>query len=94
MWESMGPIADRSVERLGASDQAIVEFRRLMVEAARRVRDGGPAIGTPAVCATPQAQIASFEGMLPKGEEWRELDTVQAQAEHRKRMSDRQTVTA
>ena len=28
MWETMGPIADRSRERLGASDLAIVEFRR------------------------------------------------------------------
>ena len=46
MWETMGPIADRSRERLGASDMAIVQFRRMMVDAARKVRDGGPAIGT------------------------------------------------
>ena len=32
MWEGMGPISDRSSERLGASDVAVVEFRRLMVE--------------------------------------------------------------
>ena len=31
MWESMGPIADRSRERLGVSDVAIVHFRRIMV---------------------------------------------------------------
>jgi hypothetical protein len=42
MWETMGPIADRSKERLGVSDVAIVHFRRIMVEAARAVRDGGP----------------------------------------------------
>ncbi len=35
MWETMGPIADRTRERLGASDLAVVEFRDLMVEAAR-----------------------------------------------------------
>ena len=46
MWESMGPIGDRSKERVGASDVAVVAFRRLMVEAARAMRDGGPAIGT------------------------------------------------
>ena len=37
MWETMGPIADRSRERLGASDMAIVQFRRIMVDAARAV---------------------------------------------------------
>ena len=36
MWESMGPISDRAKERVGASDVAVVAFRRLMVEAARR----------------------------------------------------------
>ena len=34
MWETIGAIADRSDEILGASDLAIVEFRRQMVEAA------------------------------------------------------------
>ena len=38
MWETMGPIADRTRERLGASDLAVVEFRRIMVEAARAMR--------------------------------------------------------
>ena len=47
MWETMGPIADRSAERLGASDVAIVEFRRLMVDAVRRHANGKPAIATP-----------------------------------------------
>ena len=46
MWEGMGPISDRSKERVGASDVAVVAFRRLMVEAARRCSNGGPAIGT------------------------------------------------
>ena len=45
MWETMGPIADRSRERLGASDVAIVQFRRIMVDAARSAASGGPAIG-------------------------------------------------
>src|SRR6185295_14908999 len=46
MWEGMGPISDRSKERVGASDVAVVAFRRLMVEAAQIARKGGPAIGT------------------------------------------------
>ena len=80
MWETMGSIADRGIERLGASDVAIVEFRRLMVEAVRRFRDTGDAFGT--TSAVPQAAIASFEGMLKKGTDWRQLDTVSAQALH------------
>ena len=47
MWETMGRtgISDRTKERLGASDIAVVEFRRLMIDAARRMRDTGVAIG-------------------------------------------------
>ena len=45
MWETMGPIADRTRERLGASDLAIVQFRRLMVAAARSHAEGGAPIG-------------------------------------------------
>jgi phthalate 4,5-dioxygenase len=72
MWEGMGPIGDRSRERLGASDVAVAAFRRLMVEAARLYRDGGPAIGTtePHI---PHAGISSFEGVVPKTVNWRTL---------------------
>ena len=72
MWETMGPIADRSKERLGASDLAIVEFRRIMVDAARAFAAGAPAIGTqqPRV---PHAKLRSFEGIVPKSADWRTL---------------------
>jgi phthalate 4,5-dioxygenase oxygenase subunit len=74
MWETMGRtgISDRTKERLGASDIAVVEFRRLMVDAARRMRDGGPALGTtqPHI---PHAKIGSFEGVVPKSTDWRTL---------------------
>ena len=69
MWETMGPIADRSRERLGASDVAIVQFRRIMVDAARKVRDGGPAIGT-SPRHVPQVKLKSFEGIVPKTTPW------------------------
>jgi phthalate 4,5-dioxygenase len=84
MWETMQPIADRSIERLGASDQAIVAFRRQMLEAVQRFAQGQPAIGTKAACATTQAEIRSFEGMMTKGDEWRHLDMADAQAERKK----------
>ena len=35
MWESMGPIADRSHDKLGSSDRAIFEFRKQMLAQAR-----------------------------------------------------------
>lgn len=40
--ESMGPIVDRSKERLGASDRGIVQFRRLMLRLARELEEGRP----------------------------------------------------
>ncbi len=72
MWVSMGGRVDRSSDLLGASDLAIVEFRRLMSDAARRVEEGGTAIGTeePRV---PQASISSKEGVYPKDVDWRTL---------------------
>jgi phthalate 4,5-dioxygenase oxygenase subunit len=72
MWVTMGPIADRTRERVGASDRAIVEFRQLMVDAARQMQSSGAALGTtePRV---PHASIASYEGVVPKGTDWRAL---------------------
>jgi phthalate 4,5-dioxygenase oxygenase subunit len=72
MWESMGPITDRSQERVGISDIAVNVFRRLMVEAANAVQESKPAIGTtePRV---PHASISSFEGIVPKTIDWRDL---------------------
>jgi phthalate 4,5-dioxygenase oxygenase subunit len=72
MWETMGPIADRSRERLGASDIAIVQFRRIMIEAAKRLRDGGPAIGT-SPTHVPHVKLKSFEGIVPKSTQWMTL---------------------
>ena len=72
MWESMGPIGDRAQERLGASDVAVAAFRRLMVDAARTVQNGGPAIGTTSP-RVPHATISSYEGVVPKTINWRTL---------------------
>jgi phthalate 4,5-dioxygenase oxygenase subunit len=72
MWISMGAISDRTKERLGTSDAAVAQFRRVMVEAARSFAAGGPAIGTVAP-RTPHARLRSFEGVIEKGTDWREL---------------------
>jgi phthalate 4,5-dioxygenase oxygenase subunit len=72
MWESMGPIVDRSRDKPGSSDVAVVQFRRMMVNAAKRVAEGGPAIGTtePHI---PHVKLASYEGIVPKATDWRTL---------------------
>ncbi|MFN2644954.1 MAG: Rieske 2Fe-2S domain-containing protein [Burkholderiales bacterium] len=71
MWESMGAIADRSKDHPGSSDMAVVQFRRMMIAAARKFKEGGPAIGTSS--KVPQAKLASFEGIVPKSTDWRTL---------------------
>ena len=76
MWVSPGPIVDRTDDILGASDLAVVEFRRLMVEAARAVACGEPAIGT-AEPRLPQASIRSLEGIYSKAEDWRALSAAE-----------------
>jgi phthalate 4,5-dioxygenase oxygenase subunit len=72
MWETMGPIADRSQERLGVSDTAILQFRRIMVEAAREFVAIGRVIGR-SEPYIPHAKLRSFEGVVPKTEDWRTL---------------------
>lgn len=76
MWESMGRIADRSADHLGASDGAIIQFRRQMVAAAKAVAAGEPAIGTRSACR--QADLASFEGVVAKTSDWRAFTTRNA----------------
>ena len=69
MWVTMGPIADRTRDRLGASDLAIVEFRLQMVAAVRAFGAGGPAIGTGADAIPPP--ICAFQAIVPKTVDWR-----------------------
>lgn len=70
MWVTMGPIADRTHERLGASDMAIVEFRKLMLDALRDFQNGEPAIGTGDKAVPPSA--CAFQAIIPKTTDWRQ----------------------
>src|SRR5260221_836368 len=72
MWEGMGPISDRSRERIVASDVAVVTFRRLMVQTARHVGNGRTARGTTEPHIR-HATISSYEGVVPKTTNWRSL---------------------
>src|SRR5919107_50589 len=72
MWETMGSIADRTSERLGASDMAVVQFRRLMIDAVRAFQAGEAPIGR-SEPHIPQAKLRSYQGIVPKTENWRIL---------------------
>jgi phthalate 4,5-dioxygenase oxygenase subunit len=71
MWESMGPIADRSQDHPGSSDLAVAQFRRMVVAAVRKFQEGGPALGTAESIA--HVELASFEGVVPKTTDWQSL---------------------
>ncbi|MGQ0656256.1 MAG: Rieske 2Fe-2S domain-containing protein [Betaproteobacteria bacterium] len=80
MWESMGPITDRSRDHPGQSDVAVVQFRRMMVAAAKKFQQGAPAIGTAGfngAARIPHVKLASFEGVVPKSTDWRTLGVPQ-----------------
>jgi phthalate 4,5-dioxygenase len=79
MWESMGPITDRTQDYLGSSDLAVFQFRRQMIAAAKDMQNGGPAVGT--TSKIPQVKLASFQGIVPKGTDWRTLGMDGATAE-------------
>jgi phthalate 4,5-dioxygenase len=69
MWTTMGPIADRSRDRLGASDLAIVEFRRRMLDAVRAFQAGAPPIGTGELSIP--ADVCAYQAIVPKSVDWR-----------------------
>jgi phthalate 4,5-dioxygenase len=69
MWLTMGPIADRTNDRLGASDLAVVEFRKQMLDAVRAFQSGGVAIGT-GQSSIPKGDCA-FQAIVPKSMDWR-----------------------
>lgn len=75
MWESMGAIADRSAERLGASDIAVIQFRRVMLDALTRLEQGAGTIGH-VEPHMPQATLRSYQGIVPKTQNWWLLGAV------------------
>lgn len=70
MWVTMGPIADRTRDRLGASDMAVVAFRKRMLAAIQEFQEKGAVIGT-GDQAIPR-EICSFQAMVPKSSDWRQ----------------------
>lgn len=74
MWVTMGPIADRTRDRLGASDLAVIEFRRQMVEAVSAFQGGADAIGTGELSIP--SSVCAFQSVLPKSTDWRSYEAV------------------
>jgi phthalate 4,5-dioxygenase len=62
LQESMGPIVDRSIERLGTSDAAIILARRRLLAAAELAADGKPVPGD----QTAHHRVRSASLLLPK----------------------------
>lgn len=81
MWESMGPIADRTAERLGASDIAVIQFRRIMLAALDSFERGEGVIGLQSP-HLPQSILCSFQGIVPKTEDWRFLGAEPLEADY------------
>jgi phthalate 4,5-dioxygenase oxygenase subunit len=72
MWVGMGPIADRSHDILGASDQAIVTFRRLMHAAAKATGEG-KTVFDHSTSTISLDQLKAWEEVVDKGTNWRIL---------------------
>jgi hypothetical protein len=75
LQESMGPIADRTVENLVSTDNAIIQARQRLLKAAQTVGNGGPAPGI----EPEHQQMRSASFLLPVGGDFRSTvaDAVQ-----------------
>ena len=68
--ESMGPVYDRSQERLGTSDSMIIRVRRRLIAAARALAEAGT---VPPAVDDPDAYLQRAGGVIiPKGADWLE----------------------
>jgi phthalate 4,5-dioxygenase oxygenase subunit len=62
----MGTIVDRSLERLGTTDRAIIAARRALLQAAKLVEDGAD----PPALATDYYKLRAIEKVLPASANW------------------------
>ena len=65
---TMGAVYDRTRERLGTTDKAIITFRRIMIQAAKLFRDSGE---LPATVDNPSLYaVRGFAALLPQDMNW------------------------
>jgi len=67
--ESMGAIVDRSKEHLGPADRAVIQARRLLLDAVRSVEKGEAPRGV----APSYYALRAVEVMVPRDTDWRTL---------------------
>ena len=67
--ESMGPIVDRSREHLGPADRAVIQARRLLLQAIKTVEAGGTPPGVEPTYYT----LRPAEAVVPRDTDWRTL---------------------
>jgi hypothetical protein len=72
----MGRIVDRSREHLGPADKAIIQARRLLLQAVETVQEGG----TPRGIEPTYYTMRAAEGVLPRAADWRDLLTAETSA--------------
>jgi phthalate 4,5-dioxygenase len=72
--ESMGPVVDRTREHLGPADRAVIQARRLLLQATRTVEAGGTPPGVEATYYT----LHPGEAVVPGDTDWRTLLTPSA----------------
>jgi hypothetical protein len=68
---TMGAVYDRTKEYLGTTDKAIIAFRRIMIQAAKALRDHGELPLT--VDNAELYRQRGFAAMLPKDVDWLEV---------------------
>jgi hypothetical protein len=74
--ESMGAVVDRSLEHLGPADKAIIQARRLLLQATRTVEAGG----TPPGVESTYYALRPAEAVVLRETDWRTLLTPEAPA--------------
>jgi phthalate 4,5-dioxygenase len=64
--ESMGHLADRTLERLGTTDRAIIATRRYLMQAVKTVQEGGDPPGV----APTYYNLRAYETVVAKEQHW------------------------
>jgi phthalate 4,5-dioxygenase oxygenase subunit len=71
--ESQGPIADRTKEKLGKSDIAIITARKLLIKSAEEYSQGKPAFGVAAPLTVDFEKIVARNLILDKEQDWHDF---------------------
>jgi len=79
MWVTQGGIAERGVEKLGASDIAIVQFRTRLLNGIKAEAD--PGLSDQRFVLRNLSSVRAFEGVVEKTVDWRSLNVGESERE-------------